>query len=157
MLRHILHILIGCSFVATIGALKLPAEPYQPKKVQPALRFWNDVPDQAEVVAATYLGGKGHEWLVGGGFQPDGTIILAGNVRGPVFEMPVAEQVIGNDLDKPSEPKPVPLLDRGQQLWRRFCAYGHDDRRRCLHDAGPRAIWEGGVCSRQRTHERRLD
>ena len=35
------------------------------------------------------------------------------------------------------------------------CAYGHDDRRRCLHDAGPRAVWKGGVRSRRRTHERR--
>jgi len=91
------------------------AEPEQPKRSKPALRFWKDVPDQAEVVAATFLGGKGHEWLIGGGFQFDGTIVLAGNVRGPVFEMPIAEKVIGTDLDKPAEPKPVPLLERGQQ------------------------------------------
>ena len=82
---------------------------------QPQPKYWKDAPDQAKVLAATYLGGKGHEWLVAGGFQPDGTIVLAGNVAGPVFELPVPTQVIGTDLAPPAEAKRVPLMVKGEQ------------------------------------------
>ncbi len=50
--------------------------PFEPK-------FWKDAPDQAKIISATYIGGKGHEWLVSGGFAPDGSIVLVGNVAGP--------------------------------------------------------------------------
>ena len=40
-------------------------------------------------MTATFVGGRGNEWLAGGGFQPDGTVVLAGNVAGPVLELPV--------------------------------------------------------------------
>lgn len=48
-----------------------------------APKFWKDIPEQADVLAATFLGGKGNEWLVSGGFQPDGTVVVVGNVIGP--------------------------------------------------------------------------
>ena len=83
-------------------------------KVQP--KYWKDAPDQAEVLAATFLGGKGNQWLVSGGFQPDGTIVVVGNVLGPTFELGDAVKLIGTDLPKPPEPKPVPALDaKGKQ------------------------------------------
>jgi hypothetical protein len=46
--------------------------------------YFPATPADAKVVTATFLGGKGHEWLVGGGWQPDGAVILAGNVIGPL-------------------------------------------------------------------------
>ena len=73
-------------------------------------RFWKETPDQADVLAATFIGGKGNEWLTGGGFQPDGTIVLVGNVIGPVFDLPVPVGVIGKDNAPPAEPKPVPQM-----------------------------------------------
>ena len=75
-----------------------------------AKRTWKDAPDPATVVAATFLGGKGHEWLAGGGFAPDGTIVVAGNVMGPALELPVG--VIGSDLPAPPEPEPLVVKDR---------------------------------------------
>src|SRR4051794_30237563 len=79
---------------------------------QPAkMKFWEDTPDQADVLAATYVGGKGHEWLVGGGFQPDGTVVLTGNVLGPVLELAVPVQVLGEDRPAPPEAKRVAVLD----------------------------------------------
>lgn len=89
-------------------------------------KYWKEAPDQAEVRAATYIGGKGTEWLVSGGFQGDETIVLAGNVLGPVLELPVEVKVLGADLPAPAEPKPVPQLDgkgaprtdkQGNPLW----------------------------------------
>ncbi len=58
------------------------------------LPFWGARDDQAEVLTATFLGGKGNEWLVAGGFKPDGTVVVMGNVAGPVFEMPAPIAVL---------------------------------------------------------------
>jgi hypothetical protein len=69
------------------------------------LSFWPERPWQAEVLTATFIGGKGHEWLVGGGFQPDGTVVVAGNVAGGVFDLGVRATVIGRDGSPPAEPK----------------------------------------------------
>jgi hypothetical protein len=65
-------------------------------------------PADAKVVTATFLGGKGHEWLVGGGWQPSGEVILAGNVIGPLP---------GETGDVPS--LDVAISDRGRvvALW----------------------------------------
>ena len=54
-------------------------------------------PDQAQVVAATYLGGNGTEWLAGGGFQPDGTVVVAGVALGPKLDLGGRETVLGRD------------------------------------------------------------
>jgi hypothetical protein len=60
--------------------------------------FWPERPDQAEVLTATFIGGRGHEWLVGGGFQSDGTVVLAGNIAGGVFDLDLqGTTVIGRD------------------------------------------------------------
>jgi len=75
---------------------------------------WPELPDRAEPLAATFLGGKGDEWLVGGGIRPDGTIVLAGNVLGPTLELPIPVKVLGRDTEPPSPPKPVPLMENGK-------------------------------------------
>ena len=78
--------------------------------------MFKESPDQAKVVTATFLGGKGHEWLVSGGFQPDGSVVLVGNVLGPTLEAGAPVHVIGADAAPPAEPEApkVALGDRGR-------------------------------------------
>jgi hypothetical protein len=75
---------------------------------------FRNTPDQAAVVAASSLGGKGTEWLAGGGFQPDGTVVAAGTALGPVLELGVNAAVIGTDAPPPPAPQLVPQMDRGK-------------------------------------------
>ena len=89
--------LLACLYPAAARAADKPSAPAEPK-------IWKQTPDEAQVVAATFVGGKGNEWLVSGGFQPDGTVVLAGNVAGPVLELPVPVQVVGADLPAPPRP-----------------------------------------------------
>ncbi len=58
---------------------------------------FTNAPGQARVLSAGLLGGRGTEWLAGGGFQPDGTVIVAGVALGPVLELGVKETVLGRD------------------------------------------------------------
>jgi hypothetical protein len=53
--------------------------------------------EPVRVLSAGLLGGSGTEWLASGGFQPDGTIVLAGVALGPVLDLGVKETVIGKD------------------------------------------------------------
>ena len=104
--------LLACLALACQVASLRAAEP-EPAK--PAAKFWKDSSDQAAVLAATFLGGQGDEWLVSGGFQADGTSVLAGNVAGPRFDLPVPVAVIGTDLPPPDEYRLVPLVENGKQ------------------------------------------
>ena len=72
-------------------------------------------PAPARVVASTYLGTKGTEWLAGGGFQPDGTVVVAGTCLGPSFDLSgPATKVLGPDGRAPGQPKGEPHpADRG--------------------------------------------
>ena len=63
-------------------------------------RQFGDPADGVKVISAGFFGTSGHEWLAAGGFAPDGTVILAGNVLGPEFR-PAA--ILGQDGDKPAE------------------------------------------------------
>jgi hypothetical protein len=102
--------------LAALPHLVLQAQPKgqkDQKDEQPLT--WPDTPDRAEVLAATFLGGKGHEWLVAGGFAPDGTVVLVGNVLGPTLDLPVPVRVLGEDLPPPQEPKRVPVKDKAGQ------------------------------------------
>jgi hypothetical protein len=54
-------------------------------------------PDRAEVIASTFLGSAGTEWLTAGGFQPDGTIVVAGVTLGPDLDVGVKTVVLGTD------------------------------------------------------------
>ncbi len=97
-------LLTAIALLAPITAIAAPPPaPYEPK-------FWKDTPDQAKVLAATFIGGKGNEWLVSGGFLPDGSIILAGNIAGPLFDL-ADVKTIGTDLPAPPEAKRVPEIE----------------------------------------------
>ncbi len=102
-------VVILLSFAASFAAIC--GEPASPEP----LKFWKDIPEQADVMAATFIGGKGNEWLVSGGFQPDGTVVVIGNVIGPVFELPKPAGVIGTDLPTTAEAKRVPKMSGGKE------------------------------------------
>ena len=72
-----------------------------------------DAPGKATPVLATCLGGPGTEWLVGGGFAPDGSALVAGVALGPVLELAgVKAQVIGTDTPAPPTPERVAALEK---------------------------------------------
>ncbi|MEI7765860.1 MAG: hypothetical protein WCJ97_00325 [Phycisphaerae bacterium] len=106
ILRQITFALLCC----TVAAASLSAEEYIPtgERSEKAIKggklpFWPARADQAEVVTASFLGGAGNEWLIGGDFLPDKTLILAGNVAGPVFDLGVKPTILGNDGTPPAE------------------------------------------------------
>jgi len=104
-----------CLLLSVMAVLSLEsfALAQAPDPAKPA-RIRKNVGDGADVLAATFLGGKGHEWLASGGFRADGTVILVGNVLGPTFDPGVPVAVLGTDRPAPAEPKPVPALDKGK-------------------------------------------
>ena len=68
-------------------------------------------PNPVKVISAGFLGGAGTEWLVGGGFQPDGTVVAAGLALGPKLDLGVRETVLGKDAAI-TAPAPIPKLDK---------------------------------------------
>lgn len=68
-------------------------------------------PDQAKLVRSSLLGTEsGTEWFCGGGFQPDGTIVLAGVSLGPTLDFSgVRTRVLG--ADQPAPPVPQREVD----------------------------------------------
>jgi hypothetical protein len=78
--------------------------------------MFKERPDQATVITATFLGGKATEWLVGGGWQADGSIVLVGNVLGPTLELGAPVSIVGTDATPPAQADPpkVELGDRGR-------------------------------------------
>lgn len=95
--------LLAPALLALIAFVPIGAQERSAKAVaggQP--KFWPAVPDQAAVLAASFLGGPGCEWLAGGGFQPDGSVIVAGTALGPTLELlGVKPVVLGTDLPVP--------------------------------------------------------
>ncbi|MCH8473910.1 MAG: hypothetical protein LAT55_01620 [Opitutales bacterium] len=73
----------------------------------------------SEVITASYLGGSGTEWLVGGGFLDNGDILLVGNALGPEFNIFGHEPLIFGrnratmNLAAPDAPERQPLMRRG--------------------------------------------
>ncbi len=53
--------------------------------------------DRAEIITSTYVGSAGTEWLAGGGFQPDGTLVVAGTSLGPTLDLGTPATVLGTD------------------------------------------------------------
>ena len=93
-----------------IPAASLAAEEFVPvgERSEKAIKggelpFWPARFDQAEVVTAFFEGGPGNEWLVGGDFLPDKTLVLAGNVADPVFDLGVKATILGTDGAPPAE------------------------------------------------------
>jgi hypothetical protein len=61
----------------------------------------------AVVVSATLLGSSGTEWLSGGGFLPDGTVVLAGTALGPRLDYSgIPTTVLGADGPPPPAVSP---------------------------------------------------
>jgi hypothetical protein len=77
------------------------------------MRYFANRPDQADVVSATFLGGKGHEFLCDGGIQRDGTVVLAGNVVGGEFDLGVRPDVLGTEGAPPPAANVQPRGGRG--------------------------------------------
>jgi hypothetical protein len=80
----------------------------QETRYHEAIRRFENPPDRAEVVAAGFFGGAGHEWLAAAAFAPDGTIVLAGNVSGPGL---AGATVLGRDGEPPRTPERKAELD----------------------------------------------
>jgi hypothetical protein len=65
-------------------------------------------PDAARPLAASYLGGRGDEYLIAGDFLPDGTLYLAGNAFGPEFDLQGHQlPVLGADQRPPRFTMPM--------------------------------------------------
>lgn len=79
----------------------------EPRYQEYTEKFGNPT-DGAKVISAGFFGGIGNEWLATGGFAPDGTIVLAGNVIGPEFQESL---VLGRDGPKPKTVTRQPELD----------------------------------------------
>ncbi len=110
-----IHLFVAAAILSALNPCLMAAPPRSEiAKRGGEPRFWPEVPDQAAVIAATFLGGKNTEWICAGGFQPDGTIVVAGDSLGPELALAVSETVIGADLPPPGEDKPVAVLDRGR-------------------------------------------
>jgi hypothetical protein len=120
----------GCAVVVCAAILSMAALPARgaPAKSGPPKskaeiardggphRFWPAPADPVKVVRATFLGGAGTEFLVGGGFQPDGSVILVGNCLGPRLGLSVPEKVLGPDLPAPPEAQLQPARDKDGQV-----------------------------------------
>jgi len=105
-IRLFFCVAIAAMFPGFISAQPLPDVPPGTRSAKALeggeLKFWPDRPDTAEVLTATFLGGTGNEWLAGAGIQPDGTIVVVGNVIGPDFNLGVPAKVIGKDGPPPA-------------------------------------------------------
>ncbi len=94
----------ACAALALLGAGLAGAAPGS--RYQQLTRKFEKTPDQAQVVAAGYLGGGGTEWLASGGFQPDGTIVVVGVALGPDLSVGgTAVTVLGEDGPAPPAPE----------------------------------------------------
>lgn len=95
-------IALAALFLAALGV----TDAQQPNnRFDQFTRQFASTPDQATILAASYIGGAGTEWLVGGGIQPDGTIVLAGVALGPTLDIAGAQgKVIGTDTPAPPAP-----------------------------------------------------
>jgi hypothetical protein len=72
--------------------------PAQNFRFQKLTRHYQDPPDPVTIETATYLGSKGSEWLSGGGFLPDGRLLVGGTSWGPSLEIAGREaEVLGED------------------------------------------------------------
>lgn len=104
MHRHIL--------IAAAAALAAAPAAAQSRHANLTKRF-AQTPDQAKVLSAGYLGGSGTEWLAGGGFQPDGAVVLVGVSLGPSLELAGTPAVVlGRDAAAPAAPERKPKLGK---------------------------------------------
>lgn len=113
-------VLVAATAMAMEGDAPTSTEPVVPAgqhRTQKAidggpLLYWPDREDRAEVMTAGFVGGKGNEWLVDGGFLDDGRLVLAGNAIGGDFQLSVPVRTIGADGAAPPPLTPVAVIDR---------------------------------------------
>lgn len=106
-----------CFALATVGSVGQTTLLQANRYDSYTARLLNN-PHQAEVITASYLGGEGTEWLVAGGFLPDGRVVVAGNALGPKLELLGREPlVLGRNQQAinrraPAAPQATPQRDR---------------------------------------------
>lgn len=98
---HLGRVLPHLSMIALCGVVAAAT------RFEEFTKKFEKTPDRAEVLAATYLGGSGTEWLVSGGVQPDGTIVAAGVCLGPELNLGIKATVLGKDLSLVPPPRNV--------------------------------------------------
>ena len=77
---------------------------------------YKNPPHPASPVACGYIGGSGDEYLAGGAFLPDGSVLLAGTCVGPKFDPAgVRVAVIGSDGSAPASPVKVTKDRKGRE------------------------------------------
>ena len=104
MIQPLLAQRLFLAFALLVAGHSMGAE----TRYQEYTKKFGDPTDGAKVVSAGFFGGMGNEWLAAGGFAPDGTIVLAGNVIGPEFQESI---VLGSDDSKPQIVERQPELD----------------------------------------------
>ncbi|MFP4106009.1 MAG: hypothetical protein ACLFVU_07955 [Phycisphaerae bacterium] len=103
------------SAAVAVAILSLAVVPASAGRFQTYTKRFKENADQAKVISSTYLGGSGTEWLVGGGFQPDGSITLVGTSLGPQLSIAGKDaDVIGTDLRAPNKPERRVEMRRGK-------------------------------------------
>lgn len=96
-----------CWLLAAVSSVVLTAGLVHAGRFDDFTRRFQNPPDAAQIDGSSFLGGKGTEWLVAGGFQPNGQVVLIGVTLGPVLELdgnkaPV--KVLGTDPGVPAAP-----------------------------------------------------
>ncbi|MEI7832276.1 MAG: hypothetical protein WCJ56_03640 [bacterium] len=105
---------IQCSMLVGVLMLTIGSTAWASRFSDYTGRFKNNV-DQAKALNATYLGGAGTEWLCGGGFQPDGTVVVIGSALGPTLSVAGTDATpLAADVEKLADFKPEPALDKQQ-------------------------------------------
>jgi hypothetical protein len=98
--------------LALLAAAALAAPAAAQNRFAQFTKKFENAPDRAAVKAAGLVGGAGTEWLAGGGFQPDGTVVLAGTSLGPTLDLRGTKAaVLGKDAPAPEAHTPRPKLD----------------------------------------------
>jgi hypothetical protein len=85
----------SCTGLIAAGACTLAfISSVQASRFESYTKQYKDPPDPVTVEAATYLGSAGSEWLAGGGFAHDGTVVVGGTSWGPSLEIAGSEAVV---------------------------------------------------------------
>jgi len=113
----LLALIISCVFITDTAAANR-FHNYTEQYHQPS--------QPVKIESATLFGGAGTEWLCGGGFLPDGSVVVAGSSLGPKLTKSGSEKVLGKDTPAP-EPIEAKTDSKGKTIypnWRADAATG---------------------------------